>query len=323
VLGQRATLRVLVLLVVAGAFTRGVADVLMVMFAESRLDGGGSAAGVLGAGLGVGAVVGAIAAAGLIGRSRVLPYLLAGAVLAAAPYFGLVGIGALVPALAMFMLFGAAESLLRVTTDVGIQRGTPDRVLARIFGVCEGLQMLTMALGSLVLSVMVKALGLNSALTAIGIVTAAAMVASSLWFRQLGGDVPPPPDHVVERLLADPVFEHVGGPAAARLADRIDVVRAEVGDVIIAEGEPGDRYYLIVDGSLVVTIRGDVVSTMGAGESFGEIALLRNVPRSATVTCVTPVELFAVSRDDFLATVTGHPRSLAAATTIAKGLLPD
>jgi CRP-like cAMP-binding protein len=174
-----------------------------------------------------------------------------------------------------------------------------------------------------VLSVMVNALGLSSALTVIGIITVAAMVASGLWFRQLGGDTSPPPDHVVTRVVADPVFEHVGGPAAARLAERINVVRAEVGDVIITEGEPGDRYYLIVDGSVVVTIRGDVVSTMGAGESFGEIALLRDVPRTATVTCITPVELFAVSRDDFLATVTGHPRSLAAATSIAKGLLKD
>lgn len=323
VLGQFATLRVLVLLVVVGAFTRGVADVLMVMFAESRLSGGGGAAGVLSAGMGVGAVIGAFASAGLIGRSRVLPYLLAAALLTALPYFGLVAIDALVPAVAMFVLLGAAESLLRVTTDVGIQRGTPDRVLARIFGVCEGLQMLTMALGSLVLSVTVNGLGLSSALTVIGIVTVAAMVASSLWFRQLGGDTSPPPDHVVTRVVADPVFEHVGGPAAARLAERINVVRAEVGDVIITEGEPGDRYYLIVDGSVVVTIRGDVVGTMGAGESFGEIALLRDVPRTATVTCITPVELFAVSRDDFLATVTGHPRSLAAATSIAKGLLKD
>jgi CRP-like cAMP-binding protein len=148
-------------------------------------------------------------------------------------------------------------------------------------------------------------------------------VSGAAWFRRIGGDMPPPPERVVERLLSDPVFEHVGGPAAARLADRVEVVRAEIGDVVITEGEPGDHYYLIVEGTLVVTIVGHVVGTMGDGESFGEIALLRDVPRSATVTCVTPVELFAISRDDFLATVTGHPRSLAAARHIADGLVPD
>ena len=322
-LRTHATLRVLVLLVVAGAVTRGVTDVLMVMFAESRLGGGGGAAGVLGAGLGIGAVFGAVASAGLIGRSRLLPYLLASAVLAATPYFALTGIGALLPAVAMFVVFGMAESLLRVTTDVGIQSGAPDRVLARIFGVCEGLQMAMMAFGSLMLSVLVNAVGLNSALTIIGSVTAIGMVSGGAWFRRLGGDVPPPPEHVVERILSDPVFEHVGGPAAARLADRVDVVTAEPGHVVITEGEPGDRYFLIVDGTVVTTIAGEVVGTMGAGESFGEIALLREVPRAATITCVTRVELFAIARDDFLATVRGHPRSLATATRIAQGLVPD
>ena len=323
VLAQIGTLRVLVLLVFVGAFTQGVGDVLMVMFAESRLGAGGGAAGVLGAGLGVGAVLGAMAAAGLIGRSRVMPYLLMSAALAAAPYFGLVGIRAVVPALAMFVVFGTGQSLLRVTTDIGIQRGAPDHVLARIFGVCEGLRMAAMALGSLVLSVLVSALGLSSALVMIGVGIAAALGMGGAWFRYLGGDVPPPPEHVVARLLADPVFEHVGGAAVARVADRVEALSAVAGDVVIAEGEPGDRYYLIVEGTVAVTIGAHFVGTMGEGESFGEIALLRDVPRSATVTCVTDVELLAISRDDFLSTITGHPRSLAAATHIAEGLVPD
>ena len=192
-LAEHATLRVLVLLVAAGALTGGVTDVLMVTFAETRLGSGGGAAGVMGAALGIGAVLGALASAGLIGRSRLLPYLLAGAALSAMPYFALTGIDALLPAAAMFVAFGMAESLLRVTTDVGIQRGAPDRVLARIFGVCEGLQMACMAVGSLLLSLLVTAVGLNSALAIVGSVTAAGLVSGSAWFRHLGGDVPPPP----------------------------------------------------------------------------------------------------------------------------------
>ena len=98
---------------------------------------------------------------------------------------------------------------------------------------------------------------------------------------------------------------------------------AEPGEVVIAEGEPGDRYYLIVDGTVAASIGGDLVRTMSAGASFGEIALLRDTPRTATVTCVTAVQLLAISRDDFLTTVTGHPRSLATATDIAERLVPD
>lgn len=323
VLRQHATLRTLVLLVVAGAAARGVSDVLMVTFAESRLDRGGSAAGVLGAGLGVGAVLGALVAAGLIGRSRLLPYLLGSAVLAAAPYFALIGISALAPAVAMFVLFGVAESILRVTTDVGIQRGAPDHVLARIFGVCEGLQMATMALGSLALSLLVNAVGLNASLAIVGAATATGLIAGGEWFRHLGGDVPPPPDHLVERLLADPVFAQLGGPALARLADRVEMVSAEPGRVVIAEGEPGDRYYLIVDGTVDTTIAGEYIRTMGPGSSFGEIALLRGVPRTATVTATSDVELLAISRDDFLTTLRGHPRSLVTARLIADDFLPE
>jgi CRP-like cAMP-binding protein len=149
------------------------------------------------------------------------------------------------------------------------------------------------------------------------------MVLASLRFKHLGGDVPPPPNHVVERLLADPVFEPLGTAAVARLASRVHAVSADAGTVVITEGERGDRYYLLVTGTVDITIKGTLVRTMTAGESFGEIALLRDVPRAATVTCATPVVLFAVSRDDFLATVTGHPRSLATASRIASDLIPD
>jgi hypothetical protein len=318
-----ATLRMLVVLVAVGALTRGVNDVLMVLFADERLDGGGGAAGLLAAALGIGAVIGAIGSAGLIGRSRLVPYLLASALLAAAPYLGLAGIDLLLPALMMFLLFGVSESVLRVTTAVAIQRSSPDRVLARIFGVAEGLQMLLMALGSLLVAVLVDAAGLNGALAIIGAVTALAMFAASLRFRRLGGDVAPPPDEIVLRLLADPVFEPLGAASVSRLADRVQPVVMKPGGIVITEGEDGGHYYLIVKGTVEVTIHGHVVRTMTAHESFGEIALLRNVPRTATVTCLTDVELLAIARDDFLETVTGHPRSLATASRIAGDLVPD
>jgi hypothetical protein len=322
-MNEVATLRMLVVLVAAGALTRGVVDVLMVLFADARLDGGGGAAGLLGAALGVGAVLGSIGSAGLIGRSRLLPYLLASALLATVPYFGLARIEMLVPALMMFALFGVSESVLRVTTSVGIQRSSPDGVLARIFGVAEALQMALMAFGSLLVSVLVDAIGLNGALAVIAGVTALLMLFATARFRRLGGDVPPPPDEIVARLLADPVFEPLGTAAVSRLANRVESVRVVPGTVVITEGEDGDHYFLIVSGTVEVTIQTHVVRTMSRGQSFGEIALLRNVPRAATVTCLTVVELLAIARDDFLETITGHPRSLATASRIASDLVPD
>jgi len=322
-LGEHNSLRLLVLLVSVGALTCGVNDVLMVSFAEARLDAGGGVAGILGGGLGIGAILGALVAAGLIGRSRLMPYLLGAAVLAGAPYFALAGIDALAPAAAMFLLFGMGESVLRVTTDVGIQRHAPDRVRARVFGVCEGLQMVLMALGSLLVSVLVGAIGLNSAMAIIGGGAALGVVLVSARFRSIGGDVPPPPEHIIERLFADPVFEFLGAPAVSRLADTLELVSVGAGEVVIAEGEPGDRYYLIVEGTAVVSECGRVIRSMGPGESFGEIALLRDVPRTATVRATTDVDLYAISREAFLETVTRHPRSMATADRIVGDLLPD
>jgi CRP-like cAMP-binding protein len=168
----------------------------------------------------------------------------------------------------------------------------------------------------------VSALGLDAALAILGTFTAIGLLVGGARFRRLGGDVPPPPEHLVERVLADPVFAHLGGPAAAGLADRIEIVTAQPGDDVITEGEPGDHYYLVVAGRLAVTIGSESVGEISEGGSFGEIALIRDVPRAATVTCVTPVELYAISRDDFLMTVTGHPRSMATATQIADDLAP-
>ena len=167
-MNELATLRMMVVLVAAGALTRGVVDVLMVLFADARLDGGGGAAGLLGAALGVGAVLGSIGSAGLIGRSRLIPYLLASsAVLATVPYFGLARMEMLVPALMMFALFGVSESMLRVTTSSAFSAALRMACWPRIFGVAEALQMALMALGSLLVSVLVDAIGLNGALAII------------------------------------------------------------------------------------------------------------------------------------------------------------
>jgi hypothetical protein len=252
----------------------------------------------------------------LIGHARLLPYLLAATALTAVPYLVLTGVDLLMPAIVLFLAFGLGESVLRVTTDIGIQRASPDRVLARVFGVCEGLQMGMMAVGSLLLSLLVETVGMNTALVVLGVTSGAWMLSSSLWVRGAGGDKPPPAQHLVERLRLDPILAPIGWPAMATLADRVEESRAEAGTIVVVEGEPGDRYYLIVDGTVDISIGGTVTRTLTTGDSFGEIALLRDVPRQATVTCITDVSMLAIGRDDFLTTVTGHPRSLTTASNI-------
>ena len=79
--------------------------------------------------------------------------------------------------------------------------------------------------------------------------------------------------------------------------------------MIVREGDSGDRFYIVAEGVVEVSQNGAVLSELGAGGYFGEIALIRDIPRTATVTASTPVVLYALDREDFLAAVTGHPQS--------------
>jgi CRP-like cAMP-binding protein len=90
---------------------------------------------------------------------------------------------------------------------------------------------------------------------------------------------------------------------------------------MVREGDVGDRFYIVVEGEVEVSQYDRVVSELGPGGYFGEIALLRDVRRTATVTARTDVVLYALDRDDFLASVTGHPQSAEAAETVMSARL--
>ena len=90
-------------------------------------------------------------------------------------------------------------------------------------------------------------------------------------------------------------------------------VEVTAGTRVIRQGDPGDRFYIVTRGRLAVEVDGRVMATLSDGDQFGEIALLRNVPRTATVTAIEPTELLALGRDAFLAAVTGsRPSSIRA-----------
>lgn len=86
-----------------------------------------------------------------------------------------------------------------------------------------------------------------------------------------------------------------------------------VGTAITRGGDAGDRFYLVAGGTLAVTVGAEPRRELGPGSYFGEIALLRNVPRTATVTALTDCRLLALDRDAFLQAVTGSRRSARAA----------
>jgi CRP-like cAMP-binding protein len=101
-----------------------------------------------------------------------------------------------------------------------------------------------------------------------------------------------------------------------QLAARLVPVQARAGEEIIRRGDQGDRFYVVGSGEVEVLLDGQPPRREGPGSYFGEIALLRDVPRTATVRAATDVELFALDRDDFLPAVTGHGGSSEAAEAV-------
>jgi CRP-like cAMP-binding protein len=105
-------------------------------------------------------------------------------------------------------------------------------------------------------------------------------------------------------------------PTLEQLAACTSPVTVPAGEVVIRSGEPGDRFYLVLDGTLDVQTDDGRRSAIGPGGFFGEIALLRDVPRTATVRATSDSKLLALDRDDFIAAVTGHAPSARAADAV-------
>ena len=193
-----------------------------------------------------------------------------------------------------------------------LQRVAPDAMLARVFGLLEGVHMGSLAIGSIAAPALIGVAGARGAFVVAGSALLAVTVLS--WRRLMRtdamGTINPRELGMLRRI---PLFAPLPPLAIERLAANLVPYSVPAGAVIIRQGEPGDRFYIIVSGSVHVSVDGQVVRHEEAGEWFGEIALLRRVPRTATVEAVTPTELVALERRVFLEAVTGQPQSLAAA----------
>ena len=315
-LGRDATLRALMWLIVCAGIVKGVSDVVVVTFADDRLGGGGGQAGVLAGAYGLGAIIGALGITRLAHTGRVSRFFLLAGVLCGVAMLALAVIGALAPALLAFAMFGAGETLLDMTSNVTVQRRAPLDILARIFGVGEGLQMGAIAVGSLAVSVLTASWSLGVALVSSAVAVIIGVLLGVVALRRHDDEIPPVDEAVVDRLLADPVLAPLAAPTIERLARAVEHVTIPADKVVVSEGQSGDRYYLVCDGVASVTTGGRRTRELGGSDSFGEIALLRDVPRTATVRAISPLTLLGVPRDDFLEAVTGSPRSLRTATTI-------
>jgi MFS family permease len=307
--------RSVVVLVGSASVLWGALDVLLVVLALDALAMGSSGVGFLNAAVGAGGIVGALLTALLIGRARLaapfgLGLLLWGGALAAVGLLPL-------PLVAMLLL--AVAGIGRVVMDVAgrtlLQRVSPDALLSRVFGVVEGIDNASLAVGSILAPALLAIAGTRGAFLAAGI---ALIGFTALNWRRLlradaAGVVRP---RELAALMSVPFFTSLSGQALERLAAALIPVSARTDTQIITQGHSGDRFYIISSGEVRVDVDGRPMRTLGAGQSFGEIALLHDIPRTASVTAISPVELLALDRHHFVETVTGQPAAAAAAEEV-------
>jgi len=309
--------RVVVGLIGAQFVVIGALDVLIVALAIGVLAMGNGGAGFLTAAFGAGAMMGAAFTVVLVGRRRLVPFLLLAAVLWSASFSLLAGNATRPSALFLLAVAGAGRSLLEVAGRTLLQRISPPGVLARVFGVLEGLAMAALAAGALLTPALIALVGAKVALVGLGAILPALAVVRLR--RLLAADSTATVPVVEMALLRSlPIFAPLPAPALESLAQSLEPLTASRGTVVIRQGEVGDRYYAIADGEVDVFSDGQYVRTLGRGEGFGEIALLASVPRTATVRARSDVRLYALEKGPFLIAVTGHAPAAEAADVVVR-----
>jgi MFS family permease len=314
-IGSEPRLRLLVGLYAAQTLVAGALNVLIVVTALELLDLGESGVGFLNSAVGAGGLAGVVVALALVGRRRLASDFRLGLILWGVPIV-LIGVWPeQASVFALLALLGVGNTLVDVAGLTLLQRAVPDEVLARVFGVLESLVVGTIGLGAVAAPLLVAMLGIRGALIATGALLP--LLAVLTWRRLARIDTAlAVPERQLALLRALPLFAPLPAAAIEHLAASLIPVTAAPGAEIIRQGEGGDRFYVVAEGEVDVAVDGAPGARLGPGDSFGEIALLRDVPRTATVTAAGEASLYALERDEFIAAVTGHPASAAAADAV-------
>jgi Cyclic nucleotide-binding domain len=306
--GGHRDLRLLFRLAVAQIFTRGALTVFSVVVALDLLGTGESGVGALNAAVGVGAVAGSVAASLLVGTKRLARWFGLGVVLWGLP-LTMVAVLASEPAtLVLLAVIGLGNALVDVGLFTLMARLSSDAVMARVFGLLESVGAFGFAAGAAVSPVVIDLLGLRGALVVVGLVGPVLTAASWPRLRRLDTAMVGL-DQEVGLLRGVEMFAPLTLPVVEQLARGLEPVSVAAGKTVFAQNDEGDRFYVIVDGTAEVLGDGVAVATLGPGEVFGEIALLRRVPRTATVRASTDLLLQSLTSDRFLTAVTGVPAS--------------
>lgn len=310
------SLRLLVGVLAASTLVEGAVDVLVVLVAIELLDLGGPGVGWLNTAWGVGGLVGGAAAISLLGRGQLAAGLAGGCLLVGVPLMLVTALPEVGVAVLMLGILGLGYSLIETAGLTLLQRLSSDDVLGRAFAVVESSYWLTTGIGAITAPGLVALLGVRGALFALG--ACLPLLAALRWAalaRFEGGATVPERPFALLRSVS--LFAPLPLGTVENVARRLTEMVVRAGDEIVREGEPGERFYVIAEGEFDVSCVRGTFPSLHDGDVFGEIALLRNVPRTATVTARTDGLLYALDRNSFLAALGGHRYASRKADSIA------
>jgi hypothetical protein len=312
----------LVGLFISQVVVRGLLTVLIVSTAIDLLVIGEAGVGYLNAAIGAGGLVGAVLAMSLlVGRS-----LSASFVVSLAAWGAPIALIGLVPnpalAFALAAAIGAANASIDVAGYTLLARCVPNEVRGRVFGVLQSLVGFGIAGGALAAPLLVDIAGLQGALIITGLILPVLAMVGYAGVRRAEASAILP-ERELAAMRSMPMFAPLPLTALEQLARSLDQVSFAAGEVIVTQGEPGDCFYLIESGSVEIIHDGHRETTLDAGDGFGEIALLSDRPRTATVAALEPVEGFRLPRGAFLEAVTGSPQGAIAADALVSRRLAE
>ncbi len=271
--------------------------------------------------MGVGSLIAGSISLALIGRRWIAPWILVSAVTIGV---ALVGVSLIdwrvAPSILMLVIFGIASTTFELTALMLLQRVSRLDLLGHVFALVEALQMAMLAVGAAIVPLAVHLFGSHWAPAAIGVLFVALVAGFGTRVVLIDRHARVPITEMAA-LRATPLFGALPGPALETVAREARRVEVEAGDVIVRQGDPGVEYFAVISGNLVVSRDGVERAELTRGDAFGEIALLREVPRTATVQAVTDAVLLAVDREPFLTAVTGHGTTRERASSIASAHL--
>jgi len=312
--GRDRDLRTVALLAAAQGFVWGTLTVFTVVIAVDLLRTGAAGVGVLNALMGGGTTLGGLIVLTRVSKGKLGQDMATGVLGWSLPMVALALFPSPVTVFGALAVIGLADPWVNLGLETIPQRLASDAVISRVYGAVESALIGAMALGAAVAPALIHGIGFRPAMGAVGVLVAGFTLTTLRTVRRLDARLTAPEHLGLLRSLE--IFAPLAPPILEALARKLVTVSAASGDVVVREGETSDRFYVIRSGAVEVTSQGRVLRVESTGDFFGEIGLIRDVPRTATVTAVQPSELLALDRDDFLEAVSGIGEASRAAEEI-------